>query len=127
QTLQEAKPDVVIIIGNDQREVFGPRLNPALWMFSGAQVADEPVHPDRLAKLSPAIAISASAIKPQTSSVYPAHPALAAHLAASLADSGFDLALSDEMPQKGPGPASGMPHAFGFVYQRLMDGKVLPH
>lgn len=125
--LDAARPDVAIIVGNDQREVFGPRLTPALWMYTGAEVADEPVHPDRLAKLSPAIAISATAIKPAVSSRYPAHPELAAHLGAALADAGFDLAQSDEMPQRSPGPSTGMPHAFGFVYQRLMKGRVLPH
>ncbi|MEK7948622.1 protocatechuate 3,4-dioxygenase [Pigmentiphaga sp. YJ18] len=125
--LQEARVDVAIIVGNDQREVFGARLTPALWMYAGAEVADEPVHPERLAKLSPAIAISATAIKPAVSSRYPGHPQLAAHLGAALADAGFDLAQSDEMPQRGPGPATGMPHAFGFVYQRLMKGSVLPH
>lgn len=127
RALEASRVDVLIIIGNDQREVFSSGLTPALWMFTGTEVVDEPVSPERLAKLSPAIAISATAIKPAVRSIYPAHQALALHLGKCLADAGFDLAQSDEVPQRVPGVSTGMPHAFGFVYQRLMKGQVLPH
>ena len=121
------QPDVAIMLGNDQHECFGPSLNPALWLYAGATVFDEPVSDERAAQMPPGIAISARGHKPTQRETYPAHPELARHLATQLTDRGFDFAQSDELPQQGRGWATGMPHAFGFVYQRIMRGRVIPH
>src|SRR5690606_19184108 len=81
----------------------------------------------RLAKMPPSIAISAAAIKPSRVETYPTHPELARHLVGHLVDSGFDVAQSERLPERPGGGAHGMPHAFGFVYQRIMRGLVVPH
>lgn len=127
RNLETSKPDVVIIVGNDQREVFGPALTPALWVFGGDSVFDEPVSPERLAKMPPGISISSAAIKPSGHAVYPVHAPLARHLIATFTARGHDVTCSTELPQRGNDGPTGMPHAFGFVYQRLMDGNVPPH
>ncbi|MEW9572993.1 hypothetical protein ABQJ54_14645 [Rhodanobacter sp. Si-c] len=127
RSLEAAKPDVVVIVGNDQREVFGPAITPALWVFGGEAVFDEPVSPERLAKMPPGISISSAAIKPARHAVYPVHAPLARHLIAAFTGCGHDVTCSTEVPQRGDDGPTGMPHAFGFVYQRLMGGKVPPH
>lgn len=124
--LEAAKPDVVVIVGNDQREVFGPAITPALWVFCGAAVFDEPVSPERLAKMPPGISISSQAIKPARHAVYPVHVPLAQHLIAAFTERGHEVTCSSELPQRGEDGPSGMPHAFGFVYQRLMGGRPPP-
>jgi len=125
--LLAARPDVLVIVGNDQREVFDPGITPALWMFVGDAVFDEPVSADRLAKMPPGIAISSQAIKPSAHAEYPAHAPLANHLARHLTRSGFDFALSTQVPQRKASSPTGMPHAFSFIYQRLLKGQVPPH
>ncbi len=125
--LDAAKPDVVVIVGNDQREVFGPAITPALWVFGGESVFDEPVSAERLAKMPPGISISSVAIKPSEHAVYPVHAPLARHLIEAFVDGGHDVTVSTEVPQRGSDGPTGMPHAFGFVYQRLMAGQVPPH
>ncbi|MGC7406370.1 protocatechuate 3,4-dioxygenase [Pandoraea pneumonica] len=127
QALHDAAPDVVVIVGNDQREVFGPAITPALWLYGGESVFDEPVSAARLAKMPPGISISSAAIKPGTRTEYPAHAPLARHLATAFTEYGHDITLSTEVPQRGNDGPTGMPHAFGFVYQRLMHGRVPPH
>jgi hypothetical protein len=127
QALHDAAPDVVVIVGNDQREVFGPAITPALWLYGGESVFDEPVSAGRLAKMPPGISISSAAIKPGVRTTYPAHAPLARHLATAFTDRGHDITLSTEVPQRGNEGPTGMPHAFGFVYQRLMHGRVPPH
>jgi len=127
RAMRTVQPDVLLIVGNDQREIFGPALTPALWMFAGVSVFDEPVSRERLASMPPAIAISSQAIKPKTRVEYPVHQALAQHLARSLTRSGFDMALSAHVPQRNPDHPSGMPHAFSFIYQRLLQGQMPPH
>uniref|UniRef100_A0A0H3WZC6 Extradiol ring-cleavage dioxygenase class III enzyme subunit B domain-containing protein n=2 Tax=Pandoraea faecigallinarum TaxID=656179 RepID=A0A0H3WZC6_9BURK len=127
QALHDAAPDVVVIVGNDQREVFGPAITPALWLYGGESVFDEPVSAARLAKMPPGISISSAAIKPEARTEYPAHAALARHLATAFTDRGHDITFSTEVPQRGNDGPTGMPHAFGFVYQRLMHGRVPPH
>lgn len=127
KALADAVPDVVVIVGNDQREVFGPAITPALWLFGGETVFDEPVSAARLAKMPPGISISSAAIKPGARTEYPAHAPLARHLATAFTGSGHDITISTEVPQRGNDGPTGMPHAFGFVYQRLMHGNVPPH
>jgi len=125
--LLAARPDVLVIVGNDQREVFDPGITPALWIFVGDAVFDEPVSADRLAKMPPGIAISSQAIKPSAHAEYPAHAPLANHLARHLTRSGFDFALATQVPQRNANQPTGMPHAFSFIYQRLLKGRVPPH
>lgn len=127
RVLDEAKADVVVIVGNDQREVFGPAITPALWVFGGEAVFDEPVSAERLAKMPPGISISSVAIKPAEHAVYPVHAPLARHLIEAFVGKGHDVTVSTDVPQRGSDGPTGMPHAFGFVYQRLMAGKVPPH
>jgi len=125
--LRQASADVLVIVGNDQREVFDSALTPALWLFAGDAVFDEPVSTQRLANMSPGIAISAQAIKPSMHVEYLVHQPLSNHLARSLMHNGFDLAISTQVPQHDSSRPTGMPHAFSFIYQRLLLGQVPPH
>jgi hypothetical protein len=125
--INEARFDVAVIVGNDQREVFGPAITPALWVFSGDAVFDQPVSAERLAKMPPGISISSAAIKPAARAIYPVHAPLARHLIETFTARGYDITQSTEVPQRGNDGPTGMPHAFGFVYQRLLAGKVPLH
>ena len=52
---------------------------------------------------------------------YPACPELALHLIDELMGRGFDLATSNELPERRQSRLTGLPHAFGYYYQRIME------
>lgn len=124
---EAAKVDVVVIVGNDQNEIFQTDLMPALYIFAGESIFNEPSSEAQRALMPPGIAVSESGHKPARRETYPCHPALARHLVSELVSGGFDLTQSSTLPQNGSAWASGMPHAFGFVYRKIMRDQVLPH
>jgi hypothetical protein len=118
--LREAAPDAIVIVGNDQRELFNDELIPAVTVYRGKQIENVPfTGPEP----SPGIAIAESGNCPPDGAVYPGAQQLADHIICSLVDEGFDLTqLSSLVPT---GPRAGIPHAFGFIYHSIL-GDVVP-
>jgi 3-O-methylgallate 3,4-dioxygenase len=105
------RPDVAVIIGKDQKEMFG-EISPSFAIYTGAAIENGP--PQR------------SMFAPDRPATYPAHPELARHLIRSLQRDGFDLA--DILRWPGNAWMQGQPiapHAYGFVYHQIM-GEVVP-
>lgn len=125
-TLAEVNPDVLVVIGNDQDEVFGRENIPAFLIYSGETIDNAPPPPDQRHTLSPGVAIASSARFPETTLTHPAAPLLANHVAGYLIEHDFDVSRSELLP---PGVFGnrGAPHAFGFVYRRLLFDVVPPH
>ena len=117
------KADCVVIVGNDQREVFQEDFTPALLVYTGESVQNVPLSPDRLAKLPPGVAEAEEGHCPPGGASYPGLPSEAAQLAALLADQGFDVATSARLP-RGADRQEGIPHAFGFIYRRILRAGV---
>jgi len=111
---QENKPDVAIIIGKDQKEIFID-TSPSLAIYTGETIENGP--PQR-----PVYAPD----KPVT---HAAHPELALHLIKALERDGFDIAEIIKWPQnvwmKPPGPI--VPHAFSFIYHQIMVDQPPPN
>jgi hypothetical protein len=127
QKFADAKIDAAIIVGNDQNEIFQSDLMPALYVFAGEEVFNEPSTEEQKAMMPPGIAISESGHKPLQRETYPCHAKLGRHMIESLIDGRFDVTQSSTLPQNGVAWASGMPHAFGFVYRKIMHDRVIPH
>jgi hypothetical protein len=120
-----AKPDVAVIFGNDQMELFSAELIPAFFVYAGETVESGPVSAERKAKMDPGIAVSLEGHKPKQRTIYPCLPSLARHIVDTLMAEEFDVSVSTKLPN---GPhGSDIPHAFGFVYERIMKGKVVPN
>ncbi len=111
--------DHVLIIGNDQREVFKEDLTPALLVYTGEAIENVPLSPERLAKLPPGVAQAEEGHCPPDGAVYRGLPSEAARLAALLSEEGFDVATSARLP-RGADRQEGVPHAFGFIYRRIL-------
>ncbi|WJF91922.1 protocatechuate 3,4-dioxygenase [Paraburkholderia bonniea] len=111
--------DLVLVLGNDQREVFKDDLTPALTLYSGAQIDNIALSEAQRLRLPPGVAEAEDGHCPPEGAVYPGAPAHALQLAAALCDAGFDPAVSHRLPQ-GEDRQHGIPHAFGFVYRRVM-------
>ncbi len=121
----EAKPDVAVIFGNDQMELFGKELIPAFFVYAGETIENGPVSEERKAKMDPGIAVSVDGHKPKHRAAYPGLPELAQRVIQTLMEDEFDVAVSTKLPS-GPHGAD-IPHAFGFIYERIMKGKVVPN
>ncbi|HEX4003561.1 MAG TPA: hypothetical protein VHX36_12995 [Candidatus Acidoferrales bacterium] len=115
----EVKPDAVVIVGNDQRELFTEENTPAFLVFTGAKIENIPETEEAKAKFPPGIAIAEIGHCPPGGAVYEGANGLALHLVDSLIDQEFDVSESARLP-KVNGHEHGIPHAFGFLYRRIM-------
>jgi hypothetical protein len=120
--LAAAAPDLAIIIGDDQGELFDPEAMPAIAMYHGDEVV---MHP--LTKVKPTIPewrkTAARTFLMDEVHRFPASPAYAYQLIERLIDAGVDIAASAQVvdPER-----AGFGHAYGFVVSRLFKGRRIP-
>lgn len=120
-TLKRVKPDVCILLGDDQHESFHDDNMPSIGIYYGPTVEDAPAdgqgprfYSDPVVGRHPTERIS-----------YPAEAELGEHLIESLIENEFDVARSNKLPEGRHAGAIG--HAFYYVYRRLMKGDVIPN
>jgi OH-DDVA oxygenase len=126
RVFKAARPDVAVLIGNDQMEVFEDANIPAFMVCFGESVDNIPFSEEQKRRLSPGIAIAEANHHGETAETYPGHPELGRHLIEQLLQRDFDLAASARLPQSPSSNTSGLPHAYGFIYRRIMQGNVCP-
>lgn len=128
-TYREVKPDVAVILGNDQHELFVEDVMPALTIYWGAEVPNCPARADQAARMPAGIHLAEAGHAPPTPLVHPGHPALGRHLIERSIAEGFDVAHSQWMREADQrfSFSTGAPHAFGFVYRNIMVDEVIPH
>ncbi|HZS62951.1 MAG TPA: hypothetical protein VFA53_00405 [Xanthobacteraceae bacterium] len=122
----EAKPDAAIIFGNDQAEIFTDANIPALAVYWGETIANIAKTPERLAKMGKGIAPAEASYCPPGGAVYPGSPDLGRHLIEHLVAGNFDVAQLQTFPV-GPRGSNSVPHAYGFIYRRIMNDDVIPN
>ena len=120
-----AAPDVVVLVGNDQREVFQDDFTGAFTVFCGETIPNVPLDAVRRARLPPGIAVAEAGHCPPEGASYPGAPLLARATVRALTADGFDIAQSARLPS-GDDRQSGIPHAFGFIYRRIMEDRPPP-
>jgi hypothetical protein len=125
-TLRHVAPDVVVIVGDDQEELYLDEHMPALSIYSGETVDNAPIPESMQAKRTPGLTIADWAYYPPEPRTVPCEPRLARHLIESLIADGFDVGHSRRLPA-GTHGNHGIPHAYGFVYRRLMHDDVIPN
>jgi len=123
---EQHRPDVAVVVGNDQMEVFTGDHVPAFAVFWGEYVEGHPRTPEFLAKLNRAVARAEADRTPSVYTQYPCLPGLGRHMIEKMMADGFDVA---QLKKLGVGEigVNSAPHAYGFVYRRLMRDKVVPH
>jgi 3-O-methylgallate 3,4-dioxygenase len=122
----ESKPDAAVVVGNDQMEIFTSDHVPALAVFRGQYVEGIPRTPEFLASLPPGVAQAELDRTPSVYTQYPTLPELGSHIIRKAIADDFDVAQLTKLPTGAIG-SNAAPHAYGFVYRRLMRDKVLPH
>ena len=118
--LADEAPDVVVVIGDDQSEWFGPDNQPALCIYWGESVENLPPPLD---SVPPVRRLSYWGLYGDGANrAFPVDAALGRHLVESLThDFDFDVAHLRVQPRHGP-----FGHAWSFVHQRLMGDRVVP-
>ena len=118
--LAAAKLDALIIIGDDQHEQFFDDNMPAILVYWGEKIENNPLHMDEDA---PAFWRKARSQfhAGQTTREYPVDSKLGLHLIEQLMGQGFDVSQSKRLAKE-----HGEGHAFGFVHVRMMVDKVVP-
>jgi catalytic LigB subunit of aromatic ring-opening dioxygenase len=117
-TLRRVAPDAVVIVGDDQYELFREDHVPAINVYWGETIERVPVQLDNV----PAFRHSAMwAYYPERPETYACDAALGRHVIDSLVKRGFDLSHTSSVP-----PDREIGHAFTFVVRRLMTGHVIP-
>jgi hypothetical protein len=117
------RPDIAVVVGNDQMEIFTDQHVPAFAVFWGDHVEGHPRSPEFLAKLNPAVARAEADRTPAVHTDYPCSPELGKHIIQSVITLGFDVAQLTRLPTGEIG-SNAVPHAYGFVYRRIMRDKV---
>jgi 3-O-methylgallate 3,4-dioxygenase len=120
------RPDIAIVVGNDQMEVFTSEHVPAFAVFWGDFVEGIPRTPEFLAKLPPGIGAAELDRTPSEYTQYPTLPDLGRHIIESAMRDDFDVTQMTKLTTGEIG-SNAVPHAWGFVYRRIMRDNVVPH
>ena len=110
-----AKPDVAVIVGNDQMELFDDKLMPAVSVFCGPTLVSEEYTNERMASLPIGVGISIPGYIPSGGAEYPGQPELATSIVTEAMAEGFDVTTMKSPPKR------ETPHAFSFVYRRSCE------
>jgi 3-O-methylgallate 3,4-dioxygenase len=120
QRIRDARLDVLLIVGDDQTELFRTTNNPAFAIYYGETIRNTAREP-----ASPSDSWVKSARmwrhEPEADREYPVKSDLAEWLIRQLCDRDFDIAAMDGLER---GQFEG--HAFQFIHRRLLKEQVLP-
>jgi 3-O-methylgallate 3,4-dioxygenase len=120
QRIRDARLDVLLIVGDDQTELFRTTNNPAFAIYYGETIRNTAREP-----ASPSDSWVKSARmwrhEPEADREYPVQSDLAEWLIRQLCDRDFDIAAMDGLER---GQFEG--HAFQFIHRRLLKEQVLP-
>jgi len=124
--LAEAKLDVVVIVGDDQQDVYHDDNMPSVLVYRGETIANVPNRtlvpaPDWAKQPDWRKRSMARYYEESETRHYPVHAKLANHVIAALIDREFDVSSANALPA-----GEGEGHAFAFVHQRLLKGTAIP-
>jgi Catalytic LigB subunit of aromatic ring-opening dioxygenase len=121
QRLEQAAPDVVVIVGDDQAELFSLSNMPSVSIYYGDQIL---THQRHLTPQTPSWvgAVMKGYAMDEVHS-FPGHPEFARELIRGLIDEDVDIGAAAKVddPLK-----AGFGHAYGFIIERLFKGKAIP-
>lgn len=121
--LEAAAPDVVIIVGDDQGELFGPANQPAFAICHADELTTTGIYgrdsvPDWMRKVGRGYLMDAR-------HALPGAAAFSVQLIEGLVDKGIDVATVAHTGT-GEDAKAGLGHAFGFVVKRLFRQRAIP-
>jgi len=118
--LADAKLDALIVVGDDQHEQFFDDNMPAILIYWGETIENNPLHMDEDAPQFWRKARS-QFHEAEQARAYPVDARLGLHLIESLVGQGFDVSQGKRLAKE-----HGEGHAFGFVHRRMMNERIVP-
>jgi hypothetical protein len=125
----KVNPDIAIICGNDQHEMYMEEIQPAFTIIGAETIENMPRTDDQKTRLPPGIEISDHGHLPDDYMSFKGVPDLARLMAETTTRHDFDPTYCNAVPTPNPerNMLSGMPHAFGFIYRNIMHDNPIPH
>jgi 3-O-methylgallate 3,4-dioxygenase len=121
RAIAEAKLDALIVVGDDQKELFHEDNLPSLLVYYGDTIRNVPRHLQKPNKIEWFQRARAGYYEAEGAREFPVRADLAAHMIASLIDQDIDVSSSDRLRD-----GEGEGHAFAFIHKRLMADVVTP-
>jgi 3-O-methylgallate 3,4-dioxygenase len=112
--LAAAQPDIAVVIGDDQRELFRDDGIPAFACFAGSELLDMPPLGEAMERMPAGIRAASWAAHADHPEPHKVSAELSRHLAHQLTDDDFDITLFTEQPY-----GRSLGHAFTFPRYRL--------
>ncbi|MQY14319.1 2,3-dihydroxyphenylpropionate/2,3-dihydroxicinnamic acid 1,2-dioxygenase [Streptomyces sp. RB5] len=119
--LAEVAPDVVVVIGDDQDEMFHDDGLPTFAVFHGDSIYDMPPEQAKLDATADGIKAAMWARHAEAPDKYVTPGDLGRHLVLSVVEDEFDVVAFARQPQE-----RSIGHAFTFVRRRLMGEEMIP-
>jgi 3-O-methylgallate 3,4-dioxygenase len=121
RAIAEARLDALVIIGDDQHEIFHDENMPAFAVYCGAQIRN--TERESLKLMEPPWFGEAQRDnrEPKEPRDYPVADGLAKHVISGLIASEFDVSTSQHLL-----PGVGEGHAVGFVHRHLLEPDAIP-
>jgi len=123
----EIKPDVAVIMGNDQKEIFTDQMIPAFTVFSGDTLFNEPASVEQIPLMAPGIHEAEEGHNPPEYTEYPGQVELSRLIIKQATLDGFDVAQMTKIPRHENHWSAGVGHAFGYIYRQVMRDNVVPN
>lgn len=112
--LEQARPDVAVVIGDDQWELFREEGVPTFGLFHGTHLWDEPRHGEDYERMSEGVRRAQWAAHGDARATHSVDAALSAHITGLLCEHGFDIfCFTQQRDDRSLG------HAFTFPRYRL--------
>jgi 3-O-methylgallate 3,4-dioxygenase len=121
RSLGDARPDIAVIIGDDQRELFLDDGIPAFACFTGRQIIDHKPSEDEFARIPAGIRAAYWAVHHDAPATHQVQADLGLHIATELTRADFDITVLTEQPR-----GRSLGHAFTFPRYRLGLGPDIP-
>jgi hypothetical protein len=118
-----ANPDLVIIVGDDQEELFHLQSMPAFAIFCGEEIVTRPLASMDYIPRWLATSQAGAGYAMDTVRRYPGAPAFGRFVIEHLVDEGVDVTAVSFVQQS---EVQGFGHAYGFVIQRLFRDRSIP-
>ncbi len=126
EVLAAAKPDIMVVIGDDQHEWFTEELQPTFGVFCGGEVTNfAPTAEEMALHTREGRGAAVAGYHPPADQPYPIAKSLAEHMIAQSMQDGFDVAAVMAQP-KHDHEIKNLGHAYGFIYRRLLNDRPLP-
>lgn len=119
--LEKAAPDVVVIVGDDQRELFTAANQPAIAIFHGEELVTSDKYGDE--ESADWVQDMGRGYLMDAAHKLPGMPSFALELIRGLMDENFDVATCARVNNA---DGAGFGHAYGFIIKRLFRGRAIP-